>query len=152
MKSVQKSSTTITLLLPSNLRFLSLLFFLTFFIDTPHYEEDGNVVHIPEDFPSFYAKFHVDPEFQIQHVQFPLAGKSPTERWEAKDWEFHKPFNNPDEFRRDVENVGGIITETIIDNNAMFFIVRRFAKLASEWHLIYYEIGTNMDGFVPDEK
>jgi len=167
MKSVEKDLTTTTLLLPNNLSYLILICFLPFFFSCKNnsssveasttdnssiVEEDENVVHIPEDFPAFYANFHVDPEFQLEHVQFPLSGKSETEKWKLEDWEFHQPFNNPDEFKRDIDNLGGIITETIIDNNGMFFIVRRFAKLGDEWNLIYYNIGTNMDGFVPDEQ
>lgn len=160
MKSMQKSSMTITLLLPSNLRFLLFICFLPLIIacnnnssvsNTPILE-DENVVHIPEDFPSFYAKFHVDPEFQLNHVQFPLAGKSATESWQAETWEIHKPFSNTSEFKRDIENVAGIITETIMDNNGMFYIVRRFAKLGSDWKLIFYTQGTNLDGFVPDDN
>ena len=161
MKLTEKNLVTTTLLLPSNLRFLLLLLFLPFIIAcknnagesaTNNFVEDENVVHIPEDFPSFYAKFHIDPEFQLNHVQFPLAGKSDTEKWEAKDWDIHKPFSNTSEFKRDIENVAGIITETIIDNNGMFYIVRRFAKLGQEWNLIFYTQGTNLDGFVPDDN
>ena len=112
---------------------------------------DENTVIIPEDFPSFYAKFHVDPEFQLNHIQFPLMGASNEEKWTAETWEIHKPFVDSGEFKRDIENVGGIITETIMDNNGMFYIVRRFAKLGEDWKLIFYTQGTNLDGFVPDD-
>jgi len=161
MKLVQKNLMTTTLLLPSNFRFLLLLCFLPLLIacknnSTPvqesNYIEEENVVHIPEDFPEFYTNFHLDPEFQLKHVQFPLAGKSETEKWESSEWEFHKPFNDNNEFHRDINNFGGIITETIVDNQGLFFIVRRFAKLASGWHLIYYNVGTKMDGFTPEEN
>ena len=161
MNLVQKNSITTTLLLPSNLRFLFFIFSLSLLMacknntstveETPSLE-DENVVHIPEDFPPFYAKFHVDPEFQLNHIQFPLAGKSDTEKWQAEDWEMHKPFSNTAEFKRDYENIGGMITETIMDNNGMFYIVRRFAKLDKEWSLIYYTQGTKLDGFVPDDN
>lgn len=112
--------------------------------------EDENTVIIPEDFPSFYAKFHVDPEFQLNSIQFPLSGEG-DERWTAENWEIHKPFNDNGEFKRDIENIAGIITETIMDNNGMFYIVRRFAKLGNEWKLIFYTQGTKLDGFVPDD-
>ena len=112
--------------------------------------EDENSVIIPEDFPSFYAKFHVDPEFQLNHIQFPLSGEG-DERWTPENWEIHKPFTNTGEFKRDMENIAGIITETIMDNNGMFYIVRRFAKLGDDWKLIFYTQGTNLDGFVPDD-
>ncbi len=112
---------------------------------------DENTVIIPEDFPSFYAKFHVDPEFQLNSIQFPLSGKAPDEKWTAESWEIHKPFNDTGEFKRDMENIAGIITETIMDNNGMFYIVRRFAKLGEDWKLIYYTQGTNLDGFVPED-
>lgn len=160
MKLVQKNLKTITLLLPSKLNYLLLLFLLPLLFgcknetatvsNAPSYVEDENVVHIPEDFPGFYAKFHIDPEFQLNHIQFPLAGKEDGEKWEAEDWEIHKPFSNTSEFKRDIENISGIITETIMDNNGMFYIVRRFAKLGEEWNLIFYTQGTNLDGFVPD--
>lgn len=113
---------------------------------------DENSVIIPEDFPAFYAKFHVDPEFQLNHIQFPLSGVGEDERWTAENWSIHKPFSNTDEFKRDMENVGGVITETIMDNNGMFYIVRRFAKLGEDWKLIFYTQGTNLDGFVPDDN
>lgn len=160
MRLMQKSSTTTTLLLPSSLKFLLPLIILPLLFACKNnsgqsvensYVEDENVVYIPEDFPSFYAKFHIDPEFQLNHVQFPLAGKSKTESWDLESWEIHKPFSNTSEFKRDMENIGGIITETIIDNNGMFYIVRRFAKLGEDWNLIYYTQGTNLDGFVPDQ-
>ncbi len=115
-----------------------------------NYSEDENTVIIPEDFPAFYAKFHVDPEFQLNSIQFPLSGEG-DELWTAENWEMHKPFNDNGEFKRDMENIAGIITETIMDNNGMFYIVRRFAKLGEEWKLIFYTQGTKLDGFVPDD-
>ena len=152
---------TTTLSLPKSMhKFLSLIILLTLFSacknnaenvtqpDDPI--EDENSVIIPEDFPSFYAKFHVDPEFQLNHIQFPLSGEG-DEKWTAENWEIHKPFANTGEFKRDMENIAGIITETIMDNNGMFYIVRRFAKLGDEWKLIFYTQGTNLDGFVPDD-
>jgi len=109
---------------------------------------DPNVVEIPEDFPVFYNTFHIDPEYQLNHIVFPLEGKSETEKWTLEEWKIHKPFTENGEFRRDYENFAGIITETITDNKAMFYIIRRFSKVNDEWQLIYYTQGTNLDGFI----
>lgn len=161
MKLRQKNLKIITLLLPSKNKTLFLILFLPFIFSCKNNTspslpistvEDENVVHIPEDFPSFYAKFHVDPEFQLNHIQFPLSGKGDNEKWTAEEWEIHKPFSNTAQFKRDIENIAGIITETIMENNGMFYIVRRFAKLGDEWMMIYYEQGTKLDGFVPDDQ
>jgi len=160
----QKSLMTTTLLSLKNFhKYLGLLLFVILFaacknnaestttVQDPDSNliEDENSVIIPEDFPSFYAKFHVDPEFQLNHIQFPLSGEG-DEQWTVENWEIHKPFTNTGEFKRDMENIGGIITETIMDNNGMFYIVRRFVKLGDEWKLIFYTQGTNLDGFVPE--
>ncbi len=111
---------------------------------------DPSVVEIPEDFPPFYNTFHIDPEYQLNHIVFPLAGKSETEKWTLEEWEIHRPFTENGEFKRDYENFAGIITETIIDNNGMFYFIRRFSKINEEWQLIYYHQGTNLDGFIKE--
>ena len=111
---------------------------------------DPSVVEIPEDFPAFYNTFHVDPEFQLNHIVFPLAGKSEGEKWQLEEWDIHRPFTENGEFKRDYENFEGIITETIIDKNAMFYFIRRFSKIDGEWQLIYYHQGTNLDGFIKE--
>ena len=158
----EKNLMTITLLsLKNRSKFLGLIFLMliisscknnsTNTADSTPLVEDENTVIIPEDFPAFYAKFHVDPEFQLNHIQFPLSGEGPDERWTVENWEIHKPFADNGEFKRDIENIAGIITETIMDNNGMFYIVRRFAKLGDDWKLIFYTQGTKLDGFVPDD-
>jgi len=145
---------------PSSYKLIVILFLLTLLISCNNKNSatqqsstatEENIVHIPDDFPEFYTRFHLDPEYQLSHIQFPLAGKSETEKWKIENWEFHKPFTESDEFIRDYENLGGIITERIVDKEGMFYITRRYAKIASEWNLIFYELGTNLDGFVPEQ-
>lgn len=149
-----------TLLSPSKFRIFAMACLLSLLIacknnqSSTHVVSDApeeNIVHIPDDFPEFYSKFHLDPEYQLSHIQFPLAGKAEGEKWQVDNWDFHKPFTDTDEFIRDYENLGGIITERIVDKGGMFYITRRFAKVASEWNLIFYEMGTNLDGFVPEQ-
>lgn len=111
---------------------------------------DPSVVEIPEDFPIFYNTFHIDPEFQLNHIVFPLAGKSETEKWTLEEWDIHQPFPDDGAFKRDYENFAGIITETIIDDKGMFYFIRRFSKMEGEWQLIYYHQGTNLDGFIKE--
>lgn len=110
--------------------------------------DENTVVEIPEDFPDFYNKFHLDAQFQIDHISFPLEEKNDSTKWEKEDWVIHQPFDDQSgEFQRDFTNFGGMITETIKEKNGLFYIVRRYTKLAGEWTLIYYVTGTKLDNF-----
>ncbi len=107
-----------------------------------------DAVEIPEDFLAFYAQFHQDADFQMNHIVFPLSGKSDTSKWQKNNWTMHKPIDLMNgEYVHDIENFAGILTESIIAKDGYFYIIRRFAKTQNEWNLIYYTQGTKLDGF-----
>jgi hypothetical protein len=105
---------------------------------------------LPLDFVAFYKSFHEDSVFQIKHIVFPLEGAyaiseegdivSDTFRWQKEDWKImHTPDMMDGTFVAEFTNMNGIVTETIMDKNHSFSMVRRFAKLSDEWNLIYYK-------------
>lgn len=110
---------------------------------------------LPSDFHDFYNRFHSDSLFQMDRIVFPLAGLVQEgdsvlvmveKQWQANEWKIHKPFDSHGgTFERTFTNFDGIITETIIGNDGMFSLEKRYSKLAKEWHLIYYR-GLMMHG------
>ena len=107
-------------------------------------------VSIPEDFYAFYDQFHNDSTFQMEHIIFPLQGlpaedslKSSDWRWNKSSWVIHKPFDPKGTFKRDWYSINSIIIERISDSSGRFTMERRWAKMGSEWNLIFYkEMGT----------
>ncbi len=103
---------------------------------------------IPKDFIQFYSDFHLDSVFQIEHIIFPLSGKSIISemgssipyKFSLDAWKLHKPYNDMNgTYHRKFVAFNGIVQETISANGGMFTMVRRFAKIQDEWQLIYYE-------------
>ena len=102
---------------------------------------------LPEDFVSFYEKFHSDSIYQIAHIVFPLEGVTYNEDnekikkiWSQDNWAMHKNFDaHGGTFNRSYSEFGGIISEKIVDNNKISSMERRFSKMGGEWHLIYYD-------------
>jgi len=104
---------------------------------------------LPDDFYVFYDKYHTDSIFQLNRTLFPLKGLSKSLDttkvaeeilWQQDQWILHKPFDNQNgTFERTFTNIGGIITETISANGGLFTLVKRYAKLRGDWHLIYYQ-------------
>jgi len=104
---------------------------------------------LPEDFVEFFNLFHTDSLYQLEHISFPLEGVQKANdgpgdilvpiNWEKNSWIMHKAFNSHNgSFERTFKIVGPIIIEEINDKNQFFSMERRFAKIRSEWHLIYY--------------
>ncbi len=104
----------------------------------------------PPDFEVFYEKFGKDTAFQMSHIIFPLEGRpamkdgmdniDPNFKWQKKDWIKHRAFDDMDgTFSRGFMNFAGIITEEVADNSGNFTMIRRFAKISDQWHLIYYK-------------
>lgn len=120
----------------------------------PVAEAVENATELPADFVEFYKKFHEDSLFQLEHVQFPLAGRQ-AERgadgtmnislnWSREEWKMmHLPPLNTGEFRRDFMPISpGLISETIKTSEEVgYSIERRFGKLGRDWSLIYYSAG-----------
>jgi hypothetical protein len=104
---------------------------------------------LPDDFHTFYDRFHTDSIYQMNHIIFPLSGVVQqgdsvltliTKQWLADEWKLHKPFDNHGgTFERTFTNSNSIISETITGNGGMFTVEKRYSKLAGEWHLIYYQ-------------
>jgi hypothetical protein len=103
-----------------------------------------------KEFTEFYEKFSTDSLFQMEHTVWPLEGtramKDSTDiipenfRWEQKDWVMHRKFDDKDgTFLRSISGLdSGLVIEMIEDQTGVYSMERRFGKLASGWHLIYY--------------
>lgn len=102
------------------------------------------------DFDAFYSKFHRDSLFQIEHITFPLEGlpanadsaalNDDNFRWQKEDWQMHKPFDSKNgEFEVEFSSFGeDLIIEKVIHKSGTYGMLRRFARISGEWHLIYY--------------
>ena len=105
---------------------------------------------LPEEFLSFYDRFHSDSLYQIEHILFPLQGQkfrgSEEEwvdenfKWQKETWRMHKPFDEMEgSFKQEFTSFEGIVTEVTQDVYGQFNMVRRFAKMDSTYYLIYYK-------------
>ena len=101
------------------------------------------------EFKDFYEKFSRDSIFQLDHTVFPLEGmKRLTDsleepiadfRWQKENWVMHKPYDDMDgTFSREMLDLNGLVIERISDQSGKYSMERRFGKLSSGWHLIYY--------------
>jgi hypothetical protein len=112
--------------------------------DTPQLQESETSLfkeEIPQDFMSFYDRFHSDIDYQLDHVIFPLSQKTDSTKWEKEEWLMHKPFNTQGgEFTRSYTHLKGIVVENIQDQKGLFRIERRFSKSNDGYDLIYYKI------------
>lgn len=114
---------------------------------TTETSEDQNASLLSADFEKFYHKFHTDSMYQIDHIVFPLEGRTYDENnnptnitWTANNWILHKEFDDMGgTFNRNYSEFGGIISEKIIDNRNISNMERRFSKIQNKWHLIYYD-------------
>ena len=95
---------------------------------------------IPQDFLSFYDRFHSDAEYQLSHIIFPLKQKTDSTLWYKEDWVLHKPFNTQGgEFSRKYTHLNGIVVENIQDQKGLYTIERRFSKSSDGYNLIFYK-------------
>ncbi len=101
------------------------------------------------DFLEFYDKFGEDSVFQLSRIAFPLEGiqsakddetiLDPNFKWTKEDWKIHKKFDDVNgTYVREFYDLSGIVVEVISDTSGKFSMERRFGKLSSGWHLIYY--------------
>lgn len=107
---------------------------------------------LPADFVEFYRRFHSDSLYQIEHINWPLAGKQARQidsghvdleevRWQPETWRMqHAVDFSTGEFVQEFEPLGDVmVIERIRTPGREFSLERRFAKGASEeWSLIYY--------------
>ena len=96
---------------------------------------------IPQDFLSFYDRFHSDIDYQLEHIIFPLQQQSDSTLWQKDSWLMHKPFSTQDgEFTRTYSHLNGIVVENIQDQKGLFRVERRFNKSVDGYDLIYYKV------------
>lgn len=105
---------------------------------------------LPEGFSDFYQRFHLDSAYQMEHIIFPLEGipdnadletiQSATFRWQKENWQLMRPVDyQMSEYRRDfIPLTREMVLERIIHKSGEFGMVRRFAIISGDWHLIYY--------------
>ena len=108
---------------------------------------EENESFLSEEFTDFYDRFHSDSLYQLEHIVFPLEGRTYDESnkpiaksWTIENWVLHKPFNDMGgTFSRSYTEFGGIISEKIIDDRNISNMERRFSKINNKWHLIFYD-------------
>ena len=105
---------------------------------------------LPAGFTEFYQRFHADSAFQMAHIVFPLEGLPPQAdsaaladasfRWQAEEWRMMRPVDwQMSEFRREIVPLNSsLVLERIANPKTGIGMVRRFAIIGGEWHLIYY--------------
>lgn len=102
-----------------------------------------------EEFKVFYERFSKDSVFQMEHIVFPLEGmKAPVDsldlpsdsfRWNMNEWKLQKEYDDFEgTFSREFLDIGGLVIERISDTSGKFTMERRFGRLSTGWHLIYY--------------
>ncbi len=112
----------------------------------PQQETQG----LPEDFVTFYNKFHNDSLFQIAHVEFPLEGypsgnlkdslSGEEFRWTLDKWHMHRLATfDSNEFTRTFESpMPIVVNEIIMQKQNGYGTLRRFLKRGDDWRLIFY--------------
>lgn len=108
-----------------------------------------NAAPLPADFPAFYERFHADSAYQMAHVTWPLDGNIVTtavgerrdERWTADAWLLHRPLDLGETYVRELDaSSGDAVIERIKTTEGKYLLERRFAKLGTEWYLIWYRV------------
>ncbi len=111
---------------------------------------DTGSAALPEGFLPFYQQFHADSIFQMEHITFPLQGlpnntdretiDAGTFRWQKEEWSMMQPIDfEMSDYRRELIPVTDeMVVERIVHKNGQFGMVRRFAIISGDWHLIYY--------------
>ncbi len=102
---------------------------------------------LPPDFVAFYAKFHIDSIYQINHIQFPLPG-FPSQvdsiagnfQWTKENWRMHRSeFFKDSLFTRSFEMpMPIVVNETVLIKSTSVGTFRRFFKRDNDWYLIFY--------------
>ncbi len=116
----------------------------------PATSPDAEATELPAGFSEFYQQFHNDSLFQIAHIVFPLEGlpnnadsaivAAKTFRWTPETWRMQRQFDfQVSEYKREIVPLTeSIVMERILHQSGDFGMVRRFAIVGGDWHLIYY--------------
>jgi hypothetical protein len=118
--------------------------------EAPQDQSAQTTTSLPSDFSNFYQQFHLDSNFQYDHIIFPLQGlpanadaetiESGNFYWTKDIWVLHRPVDfETSDFTRELIPMGDdIVLEKIIHRNGQTGMLRRFAKINEEWYLIYF--------------
>ncbi len=97
------------------------------------------------DFSGFYERFHSDPNFQMEHIVFPLMGMKPDSSgrpaqyvWQKNEWITHKKIDESLGYSQRLEVVDEVIQETLSHKESAIKMIRRFAWTDEGWQLIFY--------------
>jgi len=104
---------------------------------------------LPEGFTAFYEQFHQDSAYQMAHIVWPLEGvpdnagdrlQDRSYRWQKEDWVMMGAIDySSGQYQREFLSMGkDIIIEKITHESGRYALIRRFAVVSGEWHLIYY--------------
>lgn len=100
---------------------------------------------IPEEFWTFYRRFHTDSNYQLTRIHFPLDGIIKHEttgekhNWDKASWKIQSKPKNLSSYTIQYDNYGSFIDEIIQDKSEHFRMLRRFSKNDTTWSLIFYE-------------
>jgi len=114
-------------------------------------QQPVNQQEIPPDFLIFYAQFHNDSLFQMEHINFPMDGipnfadslilAERTFKWQKEDWRMQRLTDD----RKDNFHEGLVILDpgfikefiSVGKDEKQLWMERRFLKSGGEWRLIY---------------
>ena len=91
----------------------------------------------PENFNSFYNRFHSDSLFQISRVKFPLANSEKADI-EKNNWIMHRStINNIDTsmFKTKITKTDNYYKEVIYIEGGGFYLERVFKRINGKWYL-----------------
>lgn len=95
-----------------------------------------------EDFGAFHVKFYEDSLFQLQRIEFPMMGVSPSGEeqfiWTTENWKILKPITvDGQEIDRQILDMDNVMQERILVQSK-FMIQLMYALVDNKWHLTSY--------------
>lgn len=104
---------------------------------------------LPTSFTEFYKQFLTDPEYQLDHIVFPVQGlpdKADSTtlarqdfEWTADSWVVHRPIDKRSGFSINfLPLTEDYILERIVHESGQYGMERRYAYQDDGWYLIYY--------------
>lgn len=129
---------------------LALLFFFSCKNEPKPAADTAAETALPAGFAEFYQRFHTDSVFQMEHITFPLEGlphqadgetiAAKNYKWQADGWRMMRPVDwQMSEYQREIVPLSSsLVMERIANPKSGIGMVRRFAIIGGEWHLIYY--------------
>lgn len=139
------------------MKYLTIFFLVAFFAckntaDKPANTENTatETPELPAGFADFYQQFHSDSLYQVAHIVWPLEGlpnnadsatvAAKTFHWTPEEWKMQHQFDfQVSEYKREIVPLTEtIVMERILHQSGQFGMIRRFAIVGGEWHLIYY--------------